>query len=154
MTPPNYDTSETGAYFVTMVTRKRADLFGGMKGNVMRMNTLGEAIRAEWEQMGTIRPEIKVDQYVLMPNHMHAIVFIHLKETAEVDHEKVLHAVIGRFRKNSETRAGQLWGQGPIALWERNYYERAIRNASELQAFRDYIVYNPLRWRWEEAHLK
>lgn len=146
---PNNPFEQNGAYFLTMVTKDRADLFGEMDGDLMRFNALGKIVREEWVMTGMLRAGIKIDHFILMPNHLHAIVFIHLKKDAIVTHEKVLRGLLGRYRKITTEKAAL--GQ---ELWEPNFYERQIRNQSELQAFRDYIVHNPLRWRWDHVHLK
>ncbi len=71
-----YDYSQPGAYFVTMVTHGRMHLFGEIVDGVMRLNDFGEIAQAEWLKTPSIRPEIALDEFQIMPNHFHAIVMI------------------------------------------------------------------------------
>ena len=73
-----YDYSQTGAYFVTIVTRQRECMFGVISDNQMQLSRLGEIIQQEWHRSAQIRREIELDhdEFVFMPNHMHGIVQI------------------------------------------------------------------------------
>lgn len=73
---PGYDYASAGAYFITVCTHDRECLFGQIVNGEMRLNALGEIVRAEWEKSAAIRAEIELGPYVIMPNHFHAIVMI------------------------------------------------------------------------------
>jgi REP element-mobilizing transposase RayT len=74
---PGYDYAAAGAYFITICTYGRACLFGQIVDGETRLNALGEIVREEWEKSASIRAEIEIREYVIMPNHIHAIVMIH-----------------------------------------------------------------------------
>ena len=71
-----YDYTSAGAYFITICTHGRDCLFGRVVDGEMQLNALGELVRAEWEKSGTIRAEIELGPYVIMPNHFHGIIWI------------------------------------------------------------------------------
>lgn len=71
-----HDYAGGGVYFVTIVTQGRACLFGDVVEGAVRLNRYGESVREEWEGSAQIRPEIRLDAYVIMPNHVHGIVVI------------------------------------------------------------------------------
>ena len=71
-----YDYSRPGAYFVTLVCYQRQTLFGEIGSGEMRLNPLGEIVRDQWESTPSLRPDIRLGEYVVMPNHFHAIVII------------------------------------------------------------------------------
>ncbi len=71
-----YDYSRAGAYFVTVCTHGRACLFGEITDNEMRLNDAGLVVADEWLKSATIRNEILLDEWVVMPNHFHGIVII------------------------------------------------------------------------------
>jgi REP element-mobilizing transposase RayT len=73
-----YDYSQPGMYFVTMVTWRRDDLFGKIINGEMQLSELGKIVRDEWMRSNGMRQEIRVyeDEFVVMPNHMHGIVWI------------------------------------------------------------------------------
>jgi REP element-mobilizing transposase RayT len=72
----NYDYSQPGAYFVTICTYKRECLFGHIEDGVIYYTIFGEIVCQEWSRSDTIRSEIRLDLFVVMPNHLHGIVVI------------------------------------------------------------------------------
>jgi len=73
-----YDYALPGAYFVTICTRDRACLFGHVMNGEMHLNEAGEIVRKQWFNTTAIRPYVRLNEneFVVMPNHMHAIVWI------------------------------------------------------------------------------
>ncbi len=152
-----YDYSQAGAYFVTIVTRDRACMFGHVVDGEMRMNELGKVVRDEWFRSGKIRSELQLnpDEFVAMPNHIHGIVWI-------VDHEIVratgrsplpngpaprsLASFIAGFKSAVTKRINEQRTMPGVPVWQRNYYEHIVRNDHELDRIREYIVNNPLQW--------
>src|SRR5687767_13997618 len=70
---PEYDYSQAGAYYITIVAWHRECLFGEVVGGEMVLNELGEIVRVEWERTAEIRREVELGAFVIMPNHFHAI---------------------------------------------------------------------------------
>ncbi|MEM9508615.1 MAG: hypothetical protein AAGA16_13175, partial [Cyanobacteria bacterium P01_E01_bin.35] len=73
-----YDYSQPGYYFVTICCYERQCLFGEIVDGVMQLNQYGEIVKNEWLKSSVIRPDIKLDKYVVMPNHFHGIVIINI----------------------------------------------------------------------------
>jgi putative transposase len=71
-----YDYAQPGAYFITLCAQHHARLFGEISDGVMRLNRFGVIVREEWEKTSIIREEILLDEFVVMPDHMHGIVVI------------------------------------------------------------------------------
>ncbi len=71
-----YDYSLAGLYFLTLCAQDRRCLFGDVVDGVVRLNALGEIVAREWMHTADIRPEMKLDAYVIMPNHLHGLVRI------------------------------------------------------------------------------
>ena len=71
-----YDYSQPGAYFITIVTHNRQCLFGNIVDGEMMWNEFGELVKNEWLKTGIIRPNIVIDAFVVMPNHLHGILII------------------------------------------------------------------------------
>ena len=71
-----YDYSQAGAYFVTIVTREWASLFGAVTARQMRLNDAGGMMERWWLELNHKFPAIETDEYVIMPNHVHGIVII------------------------------------------------------------------------------
>jgi REP element-mobilizing transposase RayT len=77
-----FDYSIPGAYFITVVTYQRECLFGEVVFDEIELSALGNIARAEWLRSSTIRQEIELheDEFIVMPNHVHGIVWITSKD--------------------------------------------------------------------------
>jgi hypothetical protein len=71
-----YDYSQAGVYFVTICTQGRACLFGEVIDGEMRLNDAGRMVVAEWERLPVLFPNVVLDAFVVMPNHIHGIVIL------------------------------------------------------------------------------
>lgn len=71
-----YDYAQAGAYFVTLCTHNRECLFGEIEHGIMKLSDTGRVVADEWLKSGTVRREIVLDEWVVMPNHFHAIIVI------------------------------------------------------------------------------
>jgi putative transposase len=76
----NYDYTSNGAYFITICAETREDFFGTILENQMQLNDLGKIVLEEWERSAQIRTEMIFDEFIVMPDHVHAIVMIQKPE--------------------------------------------------------------------------
>ena len=72
----DYDYAREGAYFLTLVTANRKSLFGEINDGEMRQNELGLIVDSKWKKTCLIRPNVSLDEYIIMPNHLHGIIMI------------------------------------------------------------------------------
>ncbi len=109
----DFDYSRAGAYFVTLVTRNRITMFGEIVEGVMRMNQLGQITQNVWEQIQDFFP-IQHDEWVIMPNHLQAILWIHESHIGEASEiiktyiPKILAEDASLQRKAFGTKKGSL----------------------------------------------
>jgi REP element-mobilizing transposase RayT len=151
---PEYDYRQTGAYFVTIVARDRAALFGKIAGCEMRLNEFGQIVEKEWQRSSAIRSEIELDVFVIMPNHIHGIVNIIDAHDGAIARSPLcsgpaprsLGAFVAGFKSAVTTRINELRHTRGTPVWQRNYYEHVVRNDDELLRVREYILNNPLDW--------
>jgi len=130
----DYDYSATGAYFITICTQGRACLFGEVVDGAMCLNGTGAMIESVWNLLPQRYPGITLDAFVVMPNHIHGIVSI--DGPVGAIHELPLHQrrsmtlpkVVGYLKMNSAKRINQSRNTPGIRVWQRNYYERVIRD--------------------------
>jgi len=160
-----YDYTQSGAYYITIVTYQRQHLFGEVINGVMRLNKLGQIAHNEWFKTAELRPYVELyeDEFVVMPNHAHGIIWIHnaLGHGVAVPQREqfgkpVSHSIptIVRAYKSAVTYAiNTLQHQRGAVLWQRNYYEHIIRDEKDLQAKRDYILSNPLNWEDDDENI-
>jgi putative transposase len=71
-----YDYAQAGAYFVTVCVQERGCLFGDVVESEMRLNDAGCMVRAAWDEMADHYPGVQTDAFVVMPNHVHAIIVL------------------------------------------------------------------------------
>ena len=71
-----HDYAERGAYFVTICTKNRACLLGDITNGEMRLNDFGRLAKAAWEEIPLHFPDIELDTFVAMPNHIHGVIVI------------------------------------------------------------------------------
>lgn len=121
-----------GAYFVTICTFQRRCILGHIDGGAMHLNEVGRIVAQEWIRSGDLNRDVDVSTFVVMPNHLHAIVVLE-NQGCHVG------AIVGRFKAAVTRRTTS-------GFWQRGYYDRIIRDERELIAFRQYIVDNPARW--------
>ncbi len=145
-----YDYSQPGAYSVTVVTQNRIPLFGEIVDGEMVLNNTGQSIGDAWEWLGTRYPHVHLDEYVVMPNHLHGIIVISDEgkggsRTAPTAH-KPLGRLVAAFKTVTTKQFNLAHGTPGQLLWQRNYYEHVIRNDDEMERVREYISMNPMQW--------
>jgi len=134
-----YDYSQAGACFVTVCTTGRELLLAS--------DPVRDAVRAAWHSLPDRFPLVSLDEFVVMPNHVHGIIF--LAETwpgAEKESTPTLSAVMRAFKSISAIAANRLLGRASLPFWQRGYYGHIIRNEADLNRIREYIRNNPLEW--------
>jgi REP element-mobilizing transposase RayT len=74
----NWDYANSGMYFITICTENREHYFGNIENGVMQLSEMGLIVKYEWLKTFLMRPDmnLKMDEYVIMPNHFHAIIII------------------------------------------------------------------------------
>ncbi|AFM11181.1 transposase [Turneriella parva] len=73
---PGYDYAKPGAYFVTICARGRRSWFGEIRNGIMALNEAGNLVWREWHRTGQLVQNLKVDEFIVMPNHVHGILII------------------------------------------------------------------------------
>jgi REP element-mobilizing transposase RayT len=151
-----FDYTSPGVYFVTMVTCKRACLFGEVVEGEMRLNHFGQIVTQAWEWLPTQYTYVNIDSYIVMPNHFHAILqIIDINDycrggsrpaLTQSNKTKPLGQLIGVFKTISAKQINLSRDTPGHPIWHRNYYEHIVRNRSELESFADYILINPGTW--------
>jgi len=143
----------------------------------MRLNPSGEIVREEWLKTAQIRPEVELneDEFVMMPNHVHGIIWIVETQTVGAickSNESMtvgatrrvaptksttlvsgsIGAILGQFKSITAKRINVLRATRGAPVWQRNYYEHIIRNENEFENIWNYIDTNPLRWQEDQLH--
>ena len=158
----DFDYSQVGAYFVTICTYDRECLFGQIVDEKMRSNEFGRLVAEEWSRSGKIRHEMDMDEFIVMPNHVHGIIKIMGSEKGVGNQRHVgatgrsplpagpapnsIGAFVAGFKSIATKRINDMRGTPRVPIWQRNYYEHVIRDEKSLNRIREYILTNPERW--------
>lgn len=157
-----YDYRRAGGYFITLCTRQRAELFGRIVEDDIILNEYGHIVLDAWMETAIIRPGVLLDEFIVMPNHFHAILFLpnppesddvgaHSRAPSGYDSmlrrsPRSLGALIAGFKSTVTTQINTLRASPRIPVWQRNFYEHIIRDDKGLRRIRDYIADNPAMW--------
>lgn len=129
-----------GAYRITLRTAGRARLFGAVAHGSVEISPAGRVVQVEWLRTAFLRPAVRLDAYIVMPDHFHGILVLDGSEAAGS-----LRSIVAGFKAGSALRINQLRGTPGGVVWQRGCLERPLR-PPELAAAREQIRNNPLRW--------
>jgi putative transposase len=176
-----YDYSQAGAYFITICVQDRRCLFGEIVDGGMRLNGMGRIIAEQWDAIPRRFTNVELDEFVVMPNHVHGIIVIvgaplagaqnpafanhrtPVDNRAPVDRAPARGAptvgdIVGAY-KSLCVHQGLKWikqnqpGSVLGKLWQRNYWEHIVRDESELNLIREYIGNNPSKWTMDKLFI-
>ena len=167
-----YDYTAAGAYYVTLNVLQREPIFGEVVNGEMVYSETGNIATACWLRLGDFFP-LRLDAWVLMPDHLHGIIVIEdtgigkgeasagsrngiRPVTADASPLQApqrptgtksasLNAIIQNYKSISTRKINQYRGTPGSSVWQRDYFERVIRDEVEWQRIRRYILDNPLR---------
>jgi putative transposase len=159
-----YSYAQAGAYFVTVCTKNKQCIFGEVCNEEMNLSDKGRIVREEWLKTAALRLYVKLDQFVVMPNHFHAILWIEknnrgtarcaptISRFGKLPSES-LSSIIRGFKAAVTKHINILCNPAGSPLWQRNYYEHVIRDDEALNRIREYIMNNPLNWEFDRENL-
>ncbi len=168
-----YDYCQPGAYFVTIISWRRECVFTVVEGGENRLNSIGKVIESVLHKVSHNFRLARVEAFVIMPNHIHAIIVIDESEEkmahppeangkndlSENDNKKKrmngpapnsLGAIIGQLKSRSTKRIWKLTGMNQRPIWQRGYYEHIVRNEESMEKIYLYIAGNPANWSEDE----
>ena len=134
-----------GCFFVTCQVTHNKSIFGAIVGERCELNPFGLQVEAYWRGLPAKYPELELDEFVLMPNHFHAIVRIRYRPTNKEQH---LGFLMSRFKGGTGYIYGKLRRTGAVEdigehLWQFDYWDKIVTSEEQLTAFRRYIRENP-----------
>ena len=137
-----------GWFFVTWQTARNKSIFGAIVGDRCELNELGRKVEEYWRELPAKYPELELDEFVVMPNHFHAIVRIRFRPTNKEHH---LGFLLGRFKGGTGYIYGKMRRAGEVDdigdhLWQFDYWDKIVTNEQQLAAYRRYIRDNPKNW--------
>jgi len=128
-----YDYTLGGYYFITICTKDKLHYFGEVSDKKMQLNDIGKLAQKSIRKMEEIYKTIKLDKFVVMPNHLHMIIIID-KET-----EISISRIIKQYKEYITKQIGE-------SIWQKSYYDHIIRNEKDYFRIWKYIDENILKW--------
>jgi REP element-mobilizing transposase RayT len=175
-----WDYSSSGYYYLTICTKNKKYLFGNVIDLKMELSVEGKIALQEWEKSFMIRKELLCDKYVIMPNHIHAIVIIqkplipvetqgiasqsktqNIASKSETHNHvslpkqlmrkpKSISSFVGAYKAAVSKRINEIHKLMSETIWQQSFYDHIIRNEDSLHKIREYIVNNPINWQTDE----
>ena len=154
---------EAGWFFVTICTQKRKNLLAKVKPTVgaddsvrpcvalqeygISLTPIGSTGKSCLEFLTDLERGVRVDKYVIMPNHIHAIICLDAERGGQS--RPPLQRVIQQFKSISTRRC---WKLGLKTLWQRSFYDHVIRDEEDYLHIWQYIDSNPAKWAEDEYY--
>ena len=159
----NWDYGSNAAYFVTICCAQREHFFGKIENKQMILSNIGQIARDEWIKTPEIRPDMNItlDEFVIMPNHFHAIITIgknkYNSRRTDTMHgvskispknqfgpqRKNLASIMRGFKSAVTTNARKM---NINFAWHPKFHDHIIRNDAEYHRIHNYIKNNPANW--------
>lgn len=133
----------------------------------MYLNVCGKIVAEEWHRTEELRDEVSLDAFIVMPDHIHGILWIDSAEGSDSERTRearlantsqesisalenpqsgTLSTIIGAFKSAVTRRINKLRETPGESVWQSSFHDRIVRNRDELQRIRQYIRTNPHRW--------
>ncbi len=169
------DYAANGYYFITICTHNRECGLGKIVNGRMLLSETGEIVLREWNKSFEIRRELYCDCFVIMPNHIHAVVVIdkndHDDNTVETHSRASLQntgraslrqndpksgvallrprsvsSFVAGFKSSATKQINEYRHTPGMPVWQPRFHDHIIRNENELNRIRQYILHNPAKW--------
>ena len=165
---PGYDYSQPGEYFITICTKDRQHLFGGIQQSTIQLSDAGLIAKTHLIELPRRFDHVLLDEWVIMPNHIHMILMID-KDCRNLTVRRAINQVpTDQIPTKSgipnnpmelpQNTVGKMirWYKGRVTYecrkqkigfsWQARFHDHIIRSKRSLEDIRQYIQDNPLRW--------
>ena len=146
----DYNYSTPGSYFITVCTANREKIFWPNRRGELRSPTnvplsdIGTIVQKEIQKMNTVYDAVRIDTYCIMPDHIHFIISIHTDEYGRTQFAPTISRVIKQFKGSITKQVGR-------PIWQKSFYDHAIRNQLDYDEIWQYIENNPLKYLLKNA---
>jgi putative transposase len=137
---PDYDYSAPNSYFITICTHYRRPILAEIIEAKLCLTPAGQHVSTAWQSLHNYT-YVRLDSFVIMPDHIHGIISIEPKEGMKA---KELSQLVGAFKAQATSLIKQYCAF--LVVWQPGFYEHVIRNEADLERCREYIELNPMLW--------
>ncbi|STZ09240.1 Transposase and inactivated derivatives [Moraxella caprae] len=144
----HYDYTNHSYYFITICCINRLHLFGYVIDNQMILNDCGKIAHDTWLYNQNKRQNIQLHNFIIMPNHIHAIIEIkeqltNIHQDKFISQSNTIGSIIRGYKSSVSSQLKHIFNH---SVWQKNYYEHIIRNEQSYQMISEYISNNPALW--------
>ncbi len=170
---PDADYSANGGYYVTICAHNHQCVFGDIINQKVELSSVGKIAHEFWEEIPNHVAFVKLDKFVIMPDHMHGILFIENKNntnnfprrhgqlTVPTKHTLTilnplqpqpdsLSIIIRTYKGAVTARCREKFNINPI--WQPRFHDHIIRDENDLNRIREYIINNPENWEFNKLN--
>ena len=162
-----HDYSNVNIYFVTICSFQKECIFGELRNGIMGFSDYGLEVLKSWQDTEKHHQNVLLSDFIIMPNHFHAIIWIVGRDTARdggtarraptlEQFGKPVHGslptIVRSFKSATTKRINTLRGLPGVPVWQRNYYEHIVRDSADLNRIEEYIRNNPAQWDMDEEN--
>lgn len=148
---PEYDYNSNGAYFITVCTKDRKPILSGISVGTtigrppdVILTKYGRIVEKAIQQINTVYPSVHVDNYVIMPNHIHLLLFLYCD-----DGRALLVPTVSRVIQQLKGAVTKRIGH---PVWQSRFYDHVIRTERDYRDIYTYIDNNPAHWAEDEYY--
>ena len=149
----DFDYSQPNAYFITICTKNKEMLFWENVGasiarpEDVRLSKYGKIVVEAIEKISKIYPVITVDNYVVMPNHIHLLLQIHSDSSGRAMLAPTISIVIQQMKGYATKKIGR-------SIWQKLFHDHVIRDEKGYLKIWNYIEGNPSKWEEDCFYMK
>ena len=152
----NFDYSRCGAYFITICTHNRQKLLSQIVGGDVldapknvELSPYGKIVDKYINQLNDFYAHLSVDQYVIMPNHIHILLIVLENGSSGTSTPTRQHSSVSSFVSTLKRFCNKELGKN---IWQRHFYDHIIRNRKDYKEHIKYIYENPSNWFYDELY--
>jgi putative transposase len=142
----DYDYSQNGAYFVTICVKDRHKMLGEIVGAiinrpnyVIQLSEYGAVVDNAINDISNHYPNVFVDKYIIMPNHIHMILLLQENDGRLIIAPTTISTIIQQLKRYVSKQIG-------FSIWQKSFHDHIIRNEQEYLKIWEYIDTNPIKW--------
>ena len=129
----DYDYAEENIYFITICVEDRLEILGKIVEENIKFTKEGNIVKQNINKIEQIYKNIIIDEYIIMPNHIHILLWINYKSNVTIS------KMINHFKTN-------ITREIKYSIWQKSFYEHIIRNEKEYLRIKEYIKNNVVNW--------
>jgi REP element-mobilizing transposase RayT len=164
-----YDYWSRGIYFVTICAFERRTIFGSISSGVLIPSQAGRIVSEHWFDLPSHHVGLELDAFVVMPNHIHGILILNSLKINSLANpsggntgvgaglrparrNSGVPGIIRAFKTFSALKINSVRGATGNPVWQRNYFERVVRDGKEMEKVQRYVLENPARWEFDREN--